>query len=268
MNLDGSFNYTPNPNFVGTDSFSYRVNDGLANSNIATVVINVTAENDAPLAGNDTYTTNANSTLTVAVANGVLGNDGDPEGSTLTAQLVTNPQHGAVSFNPNGSFSYTPAGGFTGTDAFSYRVRDIQGATSNTAIVSIEVSRNAPWQNTRNSLDASNDGSVSPIDALAIINRLNQFGPGPLPAPGPDGPPPYFDTTGDNQITALDALLVINFLNGSGGEGEFAAASQLVLPDFQQESLAPLTATQRQQLQQNLFRAHWQRFGVTSCFAD
>src|SRR5262249_58877014 len=57
LNTDGSLTYTPNANYNGTDSFTYRANDGHANSNTATVTITINAVNDAPVAVNDAYTT-------------------------------------------------------------------------------------------------------------------------------------------------------------------------------------------------------------------
>ena len=53
LNADGSFTYTPNANFNGTDSFTYTASDGTAVSNVATVTITVTRVNDAPVAVND-----------------------------------------------------------------------------------------------------------------------------------------------------------------------------------------------------------------------
>lgn len=50
LNLDGSFTYTPNPNFNGADTFTYKANDGNVDSNVATVTITVKAVNDAPVA--------------------------------------------------------------------------------------------------------------------------------------------------------------------------------------------------------------------------
>ena len=55
-NADGSFTYTPNPDFSGTDTFTYRANDGTASGNLATVTITVMPVNDAPVAVNDAYT--------------------------------------------------------------------------------------------------------------------------------------------------------------------------------------------------------------------
>ena len=87
LNADGSFTYTPNANFNGTDSFTYKANDGTADSNTATVTITVDAVNDAPVAVNDSYSTTEDTPLTVA-APGVLGNDTDVDGNPLTAAVV------------------------------------------------------------------------------------------------------------------------------------------------------------------------------------
>ncbi|MEI7461357.1 MAG: DVUA0089 family protein [Pirellula sp.] len=77
------------------------------------------------------------------------------------------------------------------------------------------------WHNFANPNDVDNDGSVSPLDVLSIINYLNVFGAGNVPA---GSPPPYLDVNGDNQITPLDGLELINFLNRVGsGEGEAAS---------------------------------------------
>ena len=137
LNANGSFSYTPTTGYVGSDSFSYRANDGKANSNTATVAITVIAVNTAPVATGDAYATNQNTLLSVA-APGVLSNDTDAEGSALTAVLVSGPAHGTLSLNANGSFSYTPTTGYVGSDSFSYRANDGK-ANSNTATVAITV---------------------------------------------------------------------------------------------------------------------------------
>src|SRR5206468_2002761 len=55
---NGSYRYTPNTNFTGTDTFTYKANDGLLNSNVATTTITVNASNTAPVTVNDTYSVN------------------------------------------------------------------------------------------------------------------------------------------------------------------------------------------------------------------
>src|SRR5207244_825461 len=69
----GGFTYTPTANFNGTDTFTYRASDGTADSNLATVTITVMAVNDAPVAGNDTFTTAEDTPLLIS-APGVLTN--------------------------------------------------------------------------------------------------------------------------------------------------------------------------------------------------
>ncbi|MBC7128925.1 MAG: tandem-95 repeat protein, partial [Thermoplasmatales archaeon] len=93
FNSNGSFTYTPDANYHGTDSFTYKANDGQADSNIATVYITINSVNDPPIANDDYYSTNEDTQLVVN-APGVLGNDSDIDGDTLTAILVSSPSHG------------------------------------------------------------------------------------------------------------------------------------------------------------------------------
>ncbi|MGH3767417.1 MAG: tandem-95 repeat protein [Pseudonocardiaceae bacterium] len=77
-----------------------------------------------PVATGDAYSVNEDTTLSPA-APGVLANDGDAHGDSLTAQLVTGPAHAAsFTLNGNGSFSYTPAANVNGADSFTYKVTD------------------------------------------------------------------------------------------------------------------------------------------------
>jgi VCBS repeat-containing protein len=219
---DGSFSYTPRNNFSGQDSFVYRVGDGAASSDAATATINVTAQNDPPIANSDQYSVSRDGTLTVTTTTGVLVNDTDDGVGALTARLVQNTSHGQLTLNNNGSFTYRPTVGFAGTDTFTYRAVDSNNVQSDlTATVTITVENTRPWQNPRNALDVNNDTVVSAIDALQIINRLNSDGPHVLASPPDAPPPPFVDTNGDGSLSPIDALLVINFLNGqTTGEGE------------------------------------------------
>ncbi|MDZ4779686.1 MAG: GEVED domain-containing protein, partial [Planctomycetia bacterium] len=71
-----------------------------------------------------------------------------------------------------------------------------------------------PYKNPANAFDVNNDGIVSGLDALVLINRLNaNGGPVNLPIPVTTSQPPYYDPTGDNRLTALDVLQVINEIN-------------------------------------------------------
>jgi VCBS repeat-containing protein len=134
---DGSFQYTPNPDFYGSDSFTYVASDGELESNLATVAITVEPVNDAPVAGDDSYSVREGETLVVE-ASGPLANDTDIDSEALTAVLVDDPDHGAVTLAEDGSFQYTPDPDFHGTDRFTYAAHDGQ-LDSNPATVIITV---------------------------------------------------------------------------------------------------------------------------------
>ncbi len=85
LNADGSFTYTPNTNSTGTDTFTYNVSDGTVQTGPITVTINVV--NNAPVATDNTYQLLRGTTLNNTV--GVMADDGDDRGETLTASLVT-----------------------------------------------------------------------------------------------------------------------------------------------------------------------------------
>lgn len=118
-----SLTYTPEANFNGVDTFSFKVNDGTSNSNIATVSINVAGVNDAPSASDNAHSTPEGVALNVE-APGVLANDADIDGDALSAVLASDVAHGSLSLNANGSFSYTPEQDFNGTDRFTYKAND------------------------------------------------------------------------------------------------------------------------------------------------
>src|SRR5205807_1404891 len=109
LNANGSFTYTAADNYYSSESLTYKANDGLVNSNVATV--SLTVNTLPPAAVNDSYTTNVNTTLTMAAV-GVLANDTDPQSLALTAHLTSGPSHGILTLNANGSFTYTAANNY------------------------------------------------------------------------------------------------------------------------------------------------------------
>ncbi len=117
---------------------SWQVNDGIADSNIATSTINLVAVNNAPMAAADGYTITEDGTLTVIVGIGVLANDTDAESSPLTAVLDADVSHGTLTLNLDGSFIYTPTTDYSGPDSFTYHANDGM-LDSNIATVTISV---------------------------------------------------------------------------------------------------------------------------------
>ncbi|MEV6580416.1 FG-GAP-like repeat-containing protein [Streptomyces sp. NPDC051582] len=105
--------------------------------NDASVLLNTT--NRPPAAANESYGHIGADTPLVVGAPGVLGNDTDPDGNTLTASVVNGPAHGTLTLNPDGSFAYQPAGAYVGNDSFTYEATDGTD-DSNVATVTIGVS--------------------------------------------------------------------------------------------------------------------------------
>jgi len=129
--------YTPQPGFFGTDSFTFKVNDGQADSNTATISINISegALNSAPTANNQTVGT------AQATPKQITLSASDADNNPLTYVIVGQPANGTLSGSgPN--LTYTPQPGFFGTDSFTFKVNDGQ-ADSNTATVTINVAANA-----------------------------------------------------------------------------------------------------------------------------
>jgi VCBS repeat-containing protein len=139
LQLNGAFTYTPDENFNGTDSFTYRVSDGQTISATTTVTLNVTPVNERPVAVDDNYSVQMNSILAVEATSGVLVNDSDPDDDPLIVQLVNQPSHGTLLLAADGTFQYTPDNEFFGTDSFLYQANDGLD-DSNTATVTITVS--------------------------------------------------------------------------------------------------------------------------------
>jgi VCBS repeat-containing protein len=215
MSTDGSFQYQPDANFNGTDTFSYVANDGFKDSIPTVVTITVFPQNDAPVATTDGFTTLINQTLAINAANGVLSNDHDADGDVLTATLESSPTHGTVVLNGDGSFTYTPNNGFSGSDSFNYKASD-GSHTSNAATVTITVSLE---ELVRIRLEATNTDDV-PIDTIrvgqnffvkAYVEDIRQVPKGVFAA--------YLDVNYDSSIAAVTGPIVYSteFANGRSG---------------------------------------------------
>jgi Ca2+-binding RTX toxin-like protein len=207
---NGGFIYTPNPNFHGTDGFSYEISDGYLTA-AAGVTIVVHTINDAPVALGESYSTDEDNSLVVS-APGLLGNDSDVDNLQLTASLADPPMHGAVALNADGAFIYTPAENFYGPDSFSYHAGD-GAATSAPAVVTIE---------------------VAPIDdpPVAQNSTYKTFRNTALTEPAPGVLGNDFDPDGDQ----LTAILVANAAHGlatlnSDGSFTYAPAAHFTGED-------------------------------------
>ncbi|MGR3378837.1 beta strand repeat-containing protein [Salipiger abyssi] len=197
FNGDGSFSYSPDTDFAGSDSFTYQVSDGRGGTDTATVSITVTPENDAPVAVNDSYVLNEDVFSGANAAGGVLANDADADGDSLTVSLISDTSHGTLSLSPDGSFSYDPDPDFNGFDSFTYEVSDGSGGTDQ-ATVSLQI-------NPVNDAPVAVDDSFSTGFETALT----------IPAPGP--------LANDTDVDG-DTLTVSSILPGANGTVSGVAA--------------------------------------------
>ena len=126
---DGTFDYAPVADFFGTDTFVYKVNDGVLDSlNYATAVITVRPVNDAPIAGNLSYTILEDQVLEVAesaviaVSSPGPANESDQIIKIQSVDALSN-KGGSVRFI-GGKITYQPLPNFSGSDYFTYTIID------------------------------------------------------------------------------------------------------------------------------------------------
>lgn len=186
VNNGTSVSYTPNPNFFGSDSFTYTIDDGHSATDTATVSVTVLNVEDPPTAVNDSATIAEDSG---ANAISVLANDSDVDGDALAVTAVTQGAHGSVA-NNGSSVSYTPAHDFFGSDSFTYTIGDGNGGTA-TATVHVTVTN-------------VNDPPVAQPDAYSMDQDTTLT----VPAPGV--------LANDSDVDG-DALTAAHFTSPSHG---------------------------------------------------
>lgn len=130
--------YTPNPDFNGTDSFTFKVNDGALDSNTASVSIIIKPVNDSPVTNPDSAVTEAGVPVTV----NVIANDKDIDGDTIVLTSFSNVVNGKVEI-VGGEVKFTPNPDFNGTGSFNYTISDGHGGTA-TGSVTITVNPAKP----------------------------------------------------------------------------------------------------------------------------
>ncbi|MBL4852298.1 MAG: tandem-95 repeat protein [Gammaproteobacteria bacterium] len=131
LNADGTFEYIPNEDFNGTDSFTYQITDGNGATDTATVNISINAVADAV---DDSQTTDEDIASTI----NVLNNDSFGPNAMVTG--VTNGANGTVTIGSNGEVTYTPNSDFNGNDTYTYTVTTAAG---NTEMATVNVTVNS-----------------------------------------------------------------------------------------------------------------------------
>jgi len=119
---DGTFDYTPEPNFNGTTIWSYHAWDGVEYSNVVTITVVVNPLNDAPVAPNETVTIDEDTKATLNVL--THATDVDTPKASLVATAFSTPTTGTIETMPSGEVTYTPPANWSGTARFAYKVYD------------------------------------------------------------------------------------------------------------------------------------------------
>ncbi|HHF3039170.1 TPA: tandem-95 repeat protein, partial [Vibrio diabolicus] len=151
VNPDGSVTYTPNDNYHGTDSFTYIVTSGGV-SESTTVNVDVTPVNDAPVAKDDTATTQEDTAVTIDV----LPNDTDIDGEKLSIESASVPKEQGTVEVVDGKLVFTPAENFNGDAEITYIVTD--GELTDEAKVTVTV-------------NPLNDAPTIKVDAVESITE-------------------------------------------------------------------------------------------------
>ncbi|WP_125779397.1 Ig-like domain-containing protein [Pseudoalteromonas rubra] len=179
---DGQLEITPKADVNGSFSFTYTLMDseGLS-SEPATVNVDITPVNDAPVATDNTAQLEEEGSYEV----NVLGDDYDVDANDQldpgSVTVVRQPQSGQVTVTDSGAIVYVPNAHFNGLDTFTYTVKDAAGAVSNEALVTMTVTpvNDAPVADAQ-VLNVAEDGSVlitltaTDIDADALSYQIVQ----------------------------------------------------------------------------------------------
>ncbi|WP_140343751.1 tandem-95 repeat protein, partial [Vibrio parahaemolyticus] len=139
VNNDGTVTYTPDDNYVGEDTFTYIVTSGGV-SESTTVSVDVTPENDAPVAKDDTAITDEDTPVTIDV----LPNDTDVDGDKLSIESASVPKEQGTVEVVNGKLVFTPAKNFNGDAEITYTVTDGQLTDEAKVTVTVNPVNDAP----------------------------------------------------------------------------------------------------------------------------
>ncbi len=200
-------------NYVGADTLVVQSTDSNSMTDVDIVAITVSGTNDAPVANDDSFTTPENTPISTTLATGVLVNDTDLDGDTLTVNTipVVPVTNGTLVLNTDGSFTYTPNLGFSGLDSFTYEVTDGNGGSAQATVTITVMPVNSAPVITSHGGGAS--ASISMAENLTNVAAMT--------ATDPDGDPLTYSIVGgaDAARFAIDS---------STGVLEFVAA-----PDFE-----------------------------------
>ena len=166
--LSGStVTYTPTANYDGTDTFTYKANDGTVDSNIATGTITITDTNQAPIANDMSLSLDREGSIDFTL------DASDQDGDSLSKTIVSQPDNGTLVPGAGLNYTYTPDSGYFGTDSFTYKVND-GNSDSDVKTVSFDIDQVV--KNLRNNSSFYVTVEKSPQgDNLLLIQKENNL---------------------------------------------------------------------------------------------
>lgn len=162
--VDNQIQYTPNTNFIGSDTFSYTLSDG--NNATDSAIVTVTINNRPPAAENDAIVTLQSQSVSFEP----LTNDSSAAQHTMVIAELTAPSNGQVALLDN-VVTYVPTPGFVGQDAFAYTVRDALGDEA-TASVAVAVNNIVPIA----TADTANTQQNTSVTIEPLLNDVDAIG--------------------------------------------------------------------------------------------
>jgi hypothetical protein len=169
---NNSFSYTPNANWNGTDSFTYKANDYIEDSNVSTYTITVNPVNDAPVSNDYSNNVEEGQSQDFPISN--LGSDIDNDDGDLSVVLVSNPSFGTFQrqTNTNNNFyEYVPSdSNFAGTESFTFKLNDGSLLSNESTITFI-------YSNADDDSPSANDVTATTDEDVAIDIALDGSDP-------------------------------------------------------------------------------------------
>ena len=223
---DSSVSYTPDPDYYGSDIFTYQICDegGAGECDIATVSVNINSVDDQPDAVNDTVAIDEDTDTTM----NVIANDTGLGDGGINVTIASGASHGSLQVNANNSITYTPDENYNGPDDFSYEVTDGDG-DSDIADVNLDVVSVNDIPVANNDTASTNENTSVTVDVLVNDEGL---GDGSLDLTITSAPSNgSVSLNGDNTITYdpdTDYIGTDNFsyeVCDEGGSGECSTAS-------------------------------------------
>jgi VCBS repeat-containing protein len=233
LNANGTFTYTPGPDYNGADQFTFKVSDGADHSAPATVSVTVTPVNERPVGGADFVATIQDTRIEIPAWK-LTANDSDPDGGSLAIdyESVTQPGFGTVKI-VSGQVIYTPGLAFSGTDTFTYVLTDGE-FKSEAVTVTVHVAR-AEYGHVAvrgdgvvivNGSPNSDVITLSSVEGWLKISISNALGTINASVLAPSKRVVVFGYGGDDEIRVGHSVPVPAWLYGDAGRDALELGSQ------------------------------------------